>query len=410
MQYDFHEYANLFPFIEGEDFAALVADIAKFGVREPLWLYEGKILDGRNRYRAAVSAGVSFNTKDFIGNDDMALAFVISLNLHRRQLSSGQRAVLALCIEEVEAERAKSRQLAAGASGALGGRGNKAEKTLPERIPEGFERSEAREKAAAAVGTNPRYVSDAKRLKREAPDVLKAVEAGKISIPSAKAVAELPADRRMDILSKAEEDISAAIRAAKAEIAREARVAKINEIANDNAPLNLTQRYPVIYADPPWRYEHSETNSRAIENQYPTMSLDEICALPVAELATEDAILFMWTTAPKLEESMRVIREWGFNYRSCAIWDKQKIGMGYYFRIQHEILMIATRGSIPTPEPANRPRSVLSVASGKHSAKPHDYYDIINAMYPEFPKIELFCRSPQPGWAVWGNQSGSEAA
>ena len=84
----------------------------------------------------------------------------------------------------------------------------------------------------------------------------------------------------------------------------------------------------MIYADPPWRYEHCETDSRQIENQYPTMSLDEICAI---NIPTDDAILFMWTTAPKLVEGLKVVEAWGFNYRSCAIWDKQNIEWGIIF-------------------------------------------------------------------------------
>src|SRR5690554_1969323 len=104
---------------------------------------------------------------------------------------------------------------------------------------------------------------------------------------------------------------------------------------------------------------------------------------------------------------MRVVREWGFTYRTCAIWDKQKIGMGYYFRQQHEILLVATRGSIPAPEPANRPGSVFSFKRGEHSSKPHEVAEMIEAMYPEFAKLEMFCRDPREGWDVWGNQSNA---
>ena len=82
----------------------------------------------------------------------------------------------------------------------------------------------------------------------------------------------------------------------------------------------------MIYADPPWRYEHVKTESRAIENQYPTMDLDAICALPVRDIATDDSVLFLWATSPKLAEAMRVIDAWGFTYRTCMAWVKEKIG------------------------------------------------------------------------------------
>lgn len=216
---------------------------------------------------------------------------------------------------------------------------------------------------------------------------------------------QLPKEEQAVIVAKGEREILEAaknIRAEKAKAKRAERIEKIVEISKGNTELKTDKSYPVIYADPPWRYEHCETDIRQIENQYPTMSLDEICAINIP--ATDDAILFMWTTAPKLAEGLKVVEAWGFNYRSCAIWDKQNIGMGYYFRIQHEILLIATRGSLPTPEPANRPRSVISIKKSDHSAKPHEVAEMIETMYPELQKIEMFCRSPRKGWDVWGNQ------
>lgn len=93
MEYQFHDFANLFPLIEGEEFLALVDDIRAHGVREPIWLYEGKILDGRNRYRAAIEAGAEFNTREYEG--DKPLEHVVSLNLHRRHLNESQRAMVA---------------------------------------------------------------------------------------------------------------------------------------------------------------------------------------------------------------------------------------------------------------------------------------------------------------------------
>lgn len=207
------------------------------------------------------------------------------------------------------------------------------------------------------------------------------------------------------------------VRKAKSKLNRDARIEKIAEIAIGNTNLSAIagspsapNQFPVIYADPPWRYEHVKTDNRAIENQYPTMALEEICALPVADLATPDAILFLWTTSPKLDESLDVVDAWGFTYRTCAVWDKEKIGMGYYFRQQHELLLVATRGSIPVPPVESRVSSVLRYPRGEHSAKPLEVARIIEAMYPELPKVELFCRNPQPGWFAWGNQAYEAAA
>ena len=141
-----------------------------------------------------------------------------------------------------------------------------------------------------------------------------------------------------------------------------------------------------------------------IEEQYPTLGIEEICLLPVSDIATRDAILFLWATSPKLKEAMQVIDRWGFTYRTCAIWDKEWIGPGYYFRQRHELLLVATRGDIPVPLPENRPDSVYSERRTDHSRKPTAFRDMIAAMYPELPRLELFAREASPGWDVWGNQ------
>lgn len=184
----------------------------------------------------------------------------------------------------------------------------------------------------------------------------------------------------------------------------ENRERRINDIIAKNRPLEVDKRYSVIYADPPWRYEYSISNSREIENHYPTMDLEQICLLPVPDIAAQDAILFMWTTSPKLEESMQVIRAWGFNYRTCLVWVKDKIGMGYYARQRHELLLIAKRGDIPPPDTDARFDSVIEAPRQAHSEKPHVVYDMIEAMYPEFDRIELFARNKRAGWDSWGNQ------
>jgi N6-adenosine-specific RNA methylase IME4 len=134
------------------------------------------------------------------------------------------------------------------------------------------------------------------------------------------------------------------------------------------------------------------------------MPLQEICALPVASLASDDALLFMWATAPKLAECMRVIEAWDFHYRTCAVWDKQIICTGYYFRNQHELLLVAKRGNIPHPAVGTQASSVYRERRSEHSVKPTFFHEMIEQMYPELPKIGLFARQPRPGWQAWGNE------
>ena len=163
------------------------------------------------------------------------------------------------------------------------------------------------------------------------------------------------------------------------------------------------KKYQIIYADPPWRYRHCASNSRKIENKYPTMELEDIKKLKVP--ADDNCILFLWATAPKLNEALEVMEEWGFDYRTCAVWDKMIIGMGYWFRNQHEILLIGIKGNMKPPEQRLRLSSVFRVKRQEHSRKPAHFRSMINVMYPNLSKIELFARQGFEGWDVWGNET-----
>jgi len=162
--------------------------------------------------------------------------------------------------------------------------------------------------------------------------------------------------------------------------------------------------YNIVYADPPWQYEHAVSNSRKIENQYPTMKLEDICKLNINPMMAEDVVLFMWATNPKLEEALTVLNYWQFKYRTNVVWVKDKIGMGYYFRQQHELLLIATRGNPTTPLPKNRVSSVLNAPRMEHSSKPDIMYEIIEKLYPNANYLELFARNKRKNWTSWGNE------
>ena len=165
--------------------------------------------------------------------------------------------------------------------------------------------------------------------------------------------------------------------------------------------------YGLIYADPPWRYANMEVSGNP-ENHYQTMDLKDICALEVE--ADEDCVLALWATAPLLVEALQVIAAWGFTYKTCMVWDKERMGLGYWVRGQHEILMFATKGKPLVPSVPTRPRSVLRCMAGKHSQKPYTFYKILEDMFPEVAKLEMFARYDDKlfrpeGWEFWGNQA-----
>ena len=146
----------------------------------------------------------------------------------------------------------------------------------------------------------------------------------------------------------------------------------------------------------------------AAEHHYPTMSIDELCALPVADLAAPDSALFLWATFPQLPEALRLIREWGFTYKSVAfVWLKKNrkadswfYGLGFWTRANAEVCLLATRGH-PKRQAANIHQFIISPIEA-HSKKPDETRDKIVALMGDLPRVELFARQTPPGWDVWG--------
>jgi N6-adenosine-specific RNA methylase IME4 len=364
----FHPLAGIFPLLEGEPFQDFIDDIYINGLHEPIVLHEGMILDGRNRYRACLKAGVEARFETYEGNDP--LAYVVSLNLRRRHLDESQRAMVAARIATLQHGGVRaSGQLAACPTQA---------------------------KAAEMLNVGERSVRRAREvLDQGVPELAEAVDRGAVAVSFAEQIARLPKEEQREIVAncdkKAVAEVYKKLRAEKIEETRAARLNKIVAISRGNRPLDTSVKYPVIYADPPWRYENPPMSNSQIENHYPTMTNDEICALPVSDLATPDSILYLWATAPMLYWCMRVIDAWHFQYRTNFAWVKDKWGMGFHARNQHELLLVATRGEIPPPAPADRVSSVIFAPRGRHSEKPAEVYELIESFYPTLPKVELFC-------------------
>jgi N6-adenosine-specific RNA methylase IME4 len=218
-------------------------------------------------------------------------------------------------------------------------------------------------------------------------------------------IVTLPVETKREALEFAKR-----IRAERGAASRAVWEARVTQMANQNAPLPRDRRYPVILADPPWPYQAYNSASgmeRAAEAHYPCMSIEDICALPVADLATPDAALFLWTTNPHLFTAKSVLEAWGFEYRASIVWVKDTSGLGFWVRNQHEPLLIGARGNMRSPPERMRPSSIIMSPRREHSRKPDEAYALIEAVYPEFAKVELFARHARPGWHAWGNEAPS---
>jgi N6-adenosine-specific RNA methylase IME4 len=162
------------------------------------------------------------------------------------------------------------------------------------------------------------------------------------------------------------------------------------------------RRFGTLYLDPPWKYDlRADDLTHQGRCPYPTMALDEIAALPVADLAAEASHCHLWTTNGFVEEALGLLRTWGFAYKSMFVWCKPQMGLGNYWRVSHELLLLGVRGSCPFREHDVKSWDVFK--RGRHSSKPEQVRLLIEKVSPG-PRVELFARDTAEGWTVWGNQ------
>lgn len=403
-----HEYADLFPWIEGKALEDLTEDVRQRGIVEPIIFLDGAVLDGRNRYMAARSLGIEYPRADYLGDDP--LGFVIAKNLYRRHLTDQQRAMVAGKLAKMPAGRPT------------------------ETSPDG---AVSNEQAAAALGVSKRSVERAKAIQRDgAPELVTAVEKNEVSLASGVDLAALPVSEQIEVLRqanpKALNEVVKQARAKKQAEKKAKRAEREKTLAAKHAALP-DKRYGVIVADPEWAFDvYSEKTGmdRAAANHYPVSSLDTIMARDVKSIAANDSILFLWVPVPHLMEGICVLDAWGFallnrdpktghlkpdktrcRYVSHWAWLKEKIITGYWNRGKHEVLLVATRGSPVAPAmgeqlPSWMDAEAVIAPSGEHSAKPEVFLEWIEKMWPNTPKIELNRRGQgRVGWAVWGNEA-----
>lgn len=312
------KFKTLLPQLPSDQMAGLEQDILKNGCLTPLITWQGILIDGHHRYTICQKHSLPFKKQEMQFNSETEAMYWCWLNQkNRRNLSAYELGRMALVFEPVIRAKAKINQ---------GIRTDISQKSVKSLKP-----VDTQKEIAKIAGVSHDTIAKIKIIEAKAPDEMKTQ------------------------LSRQEISINKAYEQLRHQEQRQERIAKIAEISKHNAALNLPQKYAVIYADPPWRYSHDGigSGSRPIENHYPTMELEAIKALPVKNITMPDAILFLWSTSPMLEQAIEVVKAWDFNYKTCAIWDKQIFGMGSYFRQQHEILLVARRGNIPAPEPQN---------------------------------------------------------
>ena len=193
---------------------------------------------------------------------------------------------------------------------------------------------------------------------------------------------------------------------------------KEHEVGADLLRLAKGRRFATILADPPWQFVN-RTGKMAPEHRrlsrYNTMTLPEICALPIEEVAAPTAHLYLWVPNALLPEGLQVMKAWGFQYKSNIVWHKIRKdggsdgrGVGFYFRNVTELILFGVRGkNARTLQPGRTQVNYISSRKREHSRKPDEQYEVIESCSPG-PYLELFSRGVRKKWAVWGNEANHE--
>lgn len=356
---EFHPAVFRFPEMDAESFAGLKADIAENGVLQPVVLFDGRVIDGRHRWKACQELGRECPTTDFEGSEADALRFVVSSNLHRRHLTASQKACVAVELLEPFAAEAKERQ------------GTRTD--IVAKMPQ-CSGEKARNQAAEVVGVSPRYVQDAKKLKTESPDVFEQVSRGELTLP--QAITSVRHSEKVAELRKLE----------------------VEEIEKP------TGVFDVIVIDPPWAMQKIERevapNQTAFD--YPTMSQEELLHLEIP--AADNCHVWLWTTQKFLPDALELLWAWKLKYVCTFVWHKpggfQPFSLPQY---NCEFAIYATKGS-PVFVETKAFFTCFNAPRGKHSEKPEEFYDVVRRVTAG-RRLDMFNRRKIEGFTGWGKEA-----
>lgn len=374
---------NIFPEMQEEDYQRLVNDIKTngFDAKHPIYLFEGNVLDGWNRQRACTELNITPAYRQYEGTNEDALMFVLRTN-KRRNLTSSQWAAIAVEADDIidvikeETEKARREKISQRENVANQYSEKKEVQTVQLIEPSAKDNSQlATSKIAETFNTNRTYISEAAKLKETKPEIFEAVKRGEKTITEVKK--EEKKEARKQLIEQQIEDIE---------------TGKLPE---------LKGLYDVISVDPPWPYgrEYDPAGSR-VANPYPEMSIEEIKAIEMP--FKNDAVLFLWTTHQFLPSAFDILKHWGFEYKATLVWNKEKIGMGAWLRMQCEFCLVAIKGS-PYWENTTE-RDIINEARREHSRKPDAFFSMVEKITIG-KRLEYFSREQRNGWDVFGNDT-----
>jgi N6-adenosine-specific RNA methylase IME4 len=368
---------NIFPEMMVEDYSRLKADLHQngFDPKQPIYTYEGEILDGWNRFRVCTELNIIPVFREFAGNDNDAIMFVMRTN-KRRNLTSSQWAAIAVEAEEMvesirEAVEKERREKQAETQSIT-----MKKEPMCQLIDRQVNQPErTTQKLATTFNTNRTYISEAQKLKETKPLIFEQVKSGE------KTLTEVKKDEKIQQRKEYIQEQKQAI---------------------ENGSIELPKGvFEVVAIDPPWNYgrEYDPDSSR-VANPYPEMSQSELLELkpPFAD----DCVVFLWTTHAFLFDAKELMNKWGFTYKANLVWDKEHIGMGAWFRMQCEFCLVGIKGK---PIWNNTKwRDIIREPRREHSRKPEIFYEMVNEITVG-RKLDYFSRGKRNGWEVFGNDT-----
>ncbi len=379
--FDVHPIAAVWPMMSDSEYGALLNSMRDIGYdpHKPVILYEGKILDGRNRYKAARELGLEPVTRVWTDTDGNPWEVVRREHAARRDLEPGAKCACVLLTLRGSDAWEESNP-------------NKARSEATKKQIANRPRNEKGQVLPGQVDTDLTWQDNSERARL--------ANASGVGLYTAGRVLALSKKHPEELLRVAAREVSAD--KVLGEIKLKAKRALAEEIRS-NPVVTPDGRYQVIVSDPPWRYDtRAEDTSHRGKNQYPDMSTKEICALPVADLAQKDCVLWLWTTNAFMRDAYDCLDAWGFTAKTILTWDKQKLGLGDWLRNVTEHCILAVKGK-PVVALTNQ-TTLLSVPRREHSRKPEEFYTLVEALCPG-SKLEMFCRTQREGWTAWGAET-----
>lgn len=393
-------FRKLIPPLTPDEYAQLEANCLADGIRDPLVVWQGVLIDGHNRLAIAEKHGLDYAVveKEF-EDEDGVIDWMCANQLGRRNLTDEQRAYLI-------GIRYKNEKKNHGGD----------RKSSPQN---GYLKTESKVAQEYGISKNTvqRNAQFAEGIDKLTDELRGEVLAGKAKTNKAdiqeiaKAEPYFVATTEKEIIAKASEIREKRKEEKKAIVAeKEAEyVAKIAETTIFDVDIfNTDKKFNIIYADPAWSYWEGGEKNQSMH--YKTMGIDDIKNLPVSDIADENAILFIWVTYPILQEAFEVIKSWGFKYSTCGFaWVKKNkvseswfFGNGAWTRANTELCLIATRGTVTRLDASIS--QVLDDRIMEHSQKPERVRELITRLVGKLPRIELFSRNTKnDGWFNWGN-------